>query len=751
MGITETNSFFNLMGFKSGQWQHKIDTRDFVFQNITPYNGDASFLVGPSKKTQQVWAAAEKLLKQERDNGGVLAIDENTVSTAISHKVGYIDQANEVIVGLQTDQALKRAIKPFGGCQTVYKACQEQGKALNPKVIDIFQNYRKSHNEGVFSAYTEEMRNLRRTGVLTGLPDNYARGRIIADFRRVALYGIDRLIAEKTKDRDAIDGQMKEDQIRLREEIFEQISALKDMKAMAKIYGYDISNPAQNAKEAIQWVYFGFLAAIKEQDGAAMSLGNLDGFFDIYIEKDLASGLLNEEGAQELVDQFVIKLRLVRHLRPIAYEQIFAGDPTWATLSIGGSFTGKGHKINKTSFRILQTLYNMGNSPEPNITVLYSPTLFTQAYKDFCAQVSIDTSAIQYENDDMMTEVRGYDDYGIACCVSYQKTASQIQYFGARTNLGKALLLAINAGRDEKAGIQIVKNVEPLTGEYLDYDEVMAKLDQILPKLAKAYAKTMNIIHYMHDKYYYEKSQMSLMDSELERTMAFGVAGISVIADSLSAIKYAKVKPIRNEQGLAIDFEVEGKFPKYGNDDDRVDLMAKNIINQFNHELSKQYIYRQANPTLSVLTITSNVMYGEKTGATPDGRKAGQPFAPGGNPMHGRDSNGAIASLNSVAKLSYESALDGISNTFSFVPKTLGHDLEERVDNLTTLIDGYFIKKGHHLNINVLHRETLLAAVEKPEDHPQLTIRVSGYAVLFIRLTPAQQKEVIARTFHESI
>ncbi len=752
MGITESNHITHISGFKLGQWQNKIDTRDFVFENITPYTGDASFLVGPTEKTKKVWAEAARLLQLERDNGGVLAIDENTVSTTTSHSTGYIDKDNEVIVGLQTDEPLKRAIKPFGGCQTVINACKEQNKALNLEVIDIFNHYRKSHNAGVFSVYTEEMRNLRRTGVLTGLPDNYARGRIIADFRRVALYGIDRLIVEKNKDREQIDGQMMEDQIRLREEIFEQISALKDMQVMAKMYGFDISKPAQNAKEAIQWVYFGFLASIKEQDGAAMSLGNLDGFFDIYIERDLQSGLLDEAGAQELIDQFVIKLRLVRHLRPNAYEQIFAGDPTWATLSIGGSFTGKGHKINKTSFRILQTLYNMGNSPEPNITVLYSPTLFTQAYKDFCAQVSIDTSAIQYENDDMMTEVRGYDDYGIACCVSYQKTASQIQYFGARTNLAKTLLLAINGGRDEKAGTLLVQDIPALSdSEYLDYDEVIQNLNIVLPAIAKAYAKTMNVIHYMHDKYYYEKSQMALMDSELERTMAFGVAGISVIADSLSAIKYGKVKAIRNEAGLAIDFVVEGEYPNYGNDDDRVDLIAKNIIDQFNGELQKQYIYRQANPTLSVLTITSNVMYGEKTGATPDGRKAGQPFAPGGNPMHGRDSNGAIASLNSVAKLNYTSALDGISNTFSFVPKTLGHNMEERIDNLTTLIDGYFIKKGHHLNINVLHRETLLAAVEKPEEYPQLTIRVSGYAVLFIRLTPAQQKEVIARTFHESI
>lgn len=741
--------------FIAGDWKTKIDTRDFVFQNITEYDGDASFLEGPTKKTNEVWAEALQYLQKERENGGVYDIDETNVSTMLSHKAGYIGAHDDVCVGLQTDEALKRSIKPFGGLRTVYTACKEQNRELNPKVIDIFTNYRKSHNDGVFAAYTEEMRNLRRTGVLTGLPDTYARGRIIADFRRVALYGVDKLIEEKNKDREKIDGKiMNEEMIRSREEIFEQVLALEDLKKLAEIYNFDISKPATTAKEAVQWVYFGFLASVKEQDGAAMSLGNLDGFFDVYIERDFARGILNEAGAQELIDQFVIKLRLVRHLRPEAYEQIFAGDPTWATLSIGGTFTGKGHKINKTSFRVLQTLYNMGNSPEPNITILYSPTQFTDGYKNFCAQVSIDTSAIQYENDDLMTAVRGYDDYGIACCVSFQRTASQIQYFGARTNLAKTLLLAINEGHDEKKNIKLIDNIEKIKTDkngYLIYEEVVKNLEVIFPKLAEEYAKTMNVIHYMHDKYYYEKLQMALMDSELERTMAYGIAGISVIADSLSAIKYAKVKPIRNEHGLTIDFEVIGDFPTYGNDDDRVDMIAKDLVDQFNHQLQLQYTYRKAVPTMSILTITSNVMYGEKTGATPDGRKSGDAFAPGGNPMHGRDSDGAIASLNSVAKLNYESALDGISNTFSFVPKTLGADMPEQIENLVTLMDGYFNKKGHHLNINVLNRETLIKAVDHPEEYPQLTIRVSGYAVLFIRLTPAQQQEVIARTFHGSI
>lgn len=739
--------------FKPGRWQDNVDTRDFVFQNITPYSGDASFLAGPTAKTQKIWGAALKFLAKERENGGVYKIDPNTVSSMTSFEPGYICKEDDVCVGLQTDEALKRSIKPYGGLRTVYKACEERGEELSPKVVDIFSNYRKSHNEGVFAAYTEEMKKLRHAGVLTGLPDTYARGRVIADFRRVALYGLDHLIEEKIKDLEKIDGDMNEDQIRLREEVFDQIAALKEMKKMGEMYGLDISRPAVNAQEAVQWAYMGFLASVKEQDGAAMSLGNLDGFFDIYIERDLASGVLDEAGAQEIIDQFVIKLRLVRHLRPDAYEQIFAGDPTWATLSIGGSFNDKGHKINKTSFRVLQTLYNMGNSPEPNITVLYSPTEFTESYKQFCAQVSIDTSAIQYENDDLMTEVRGCDDYGIACCVSYQKTASQIQYFGARTNLAKTLLLAINSGRDEKEGMELFTGIPAISdkSEYLDYDEVVANLNLVLPQLAKEYAKTMNVIHYMHDKYYYEKAQMALMNTEIERTMAFGIAGISVIADSLSAIKYAKVKPIRNEDGIAIDFEVEGEFPTYGNDDDRVDMIAKNLVDQFSGALSEQYIYRGADPTMSLLTITSNVMYGKKTGATPDGRKAGDPFAPGGNPMHGRDSSGAIASLNSVAKIDYRSALDGISNTFSFVPKTLGHDKTEQIENLVSLIDGYFIKTGHHLNINVLNRETLMDAVEHPEKYPQLTIRVSGYAVLFIRLTREQQQEVIARTFHESI
>ncbi len=736
--------------FKGGLWETKIDVRDFIFNNITRYEGNSSFLAGPTEETTKLWDTCKQILKKERENGGVLDVDTSTISTIDSHKAGYINKDLEQIVGVQTDAPLKRAIKPFGGWRVVNKACEEHGYKLDSNVVEIFSKYRKSHNDGVFSAYTEEMRNLRKAGVLTGLPDNYARGRIIGDYRRIALYGIDKLIEEKNKDLDGLTGTMTDELIRLREEVSEQILALKMIQKMAESYGYDISKPANNAKEAIQWTYFGFLAAIKEQDGAAMSVGNLCSFFDIYIEEDLKNGTLDEAKAQELVDHFVIKLRLVRHLRMGEYDDLFAGDPTWATLAIAGTFKDGSHKVTKTSFRFLNTLYNMGPSPEPNITVLWSDKL-TEGFRDFCAKVSIDTSSIQYENDDLMTEVCGYDDYGIACCVSFLKSGQQIQYFGARCNLAKALLMALNEGKDENLGLEIAKGIEPLKDGYLDYDEVTKKFEKTMDYLAESYANTMNVIHYMHDKYYYEKAQMALLDTDVERVMAFGVAGLSVVADSLSAIKYAKVKPIRNDQGITVDFEVEGEYPKFGNDDDEVDQIAKWAVEKFNEALSKQHIYKNATPTLSILTITSNVVYGKKTGATPDGRKAGEPFAPGANPMHGRDTSGAIASLNSVAKIDYRSSRDGVSNTFSIVPKTLGSDYEERVDNLVSLLNGYFKQNAHHLNVNVLNRDTLLDAMEHPEEHPQLTIRVSGYAVNFIRLNRKQQEEVLARTFFEEM
>lgn len=629
-------------------------------------------------------------------------------------------------------------------------ACEENGKKLDENVFEIFTKYRKTHNDGVFDGYTEEMLKLRKTGILTGLPDAYARGRIIGDYRRVALYGIDKLIEAKEEDRRNLIGVMTDETIRLREEVNEQIKALKMMKEMAASYGYDISQPALNAHEAIQWTYFAYLSAIKEHDGAAMSLGNVNSFFDIYIEKDLKNGTLTEETAQELIDQFVIKLRLVRHLRTTEYNALFAGDPTWVTESLGGAWSNGKHKVTKTSYRFLQTLYNLGPSPEPNLTILWSEKL-PKPFKEFCTKVSIDTSSIQYENDDLMREVACSDDYGISCCVSLLESGKQMQFFGARCNIAKALLLAINEGVDEITGIKIVDGIKPLKGKYLDYKDVMAEYKKVMAFLAENYVNTMNVIHYMHDKYYYERAQMSLLDTNVKRVMAFGIAGLSVTADSLSAIKFAKVKPIKNEQGIAVDFETEGEFPKYGNDDDRVDSIAKKIVSDFNKELEKHHIYRNAKPTLSVLTITSNVVYGEKTGSTPDGRKQGMPFAPGANPMHGRDTSGAIASLNSVAKIDYEDARDGISNTFSAALRTLGATEEDQKKTLISLLDGYFKKRAHHININIMSRETLLHAMEHPELYPQLTIRVSGYAVNFIKLTRAQQQEVISRTFFETI
>ncbi len=734
---------------KKPVYQESINVRDFVFNNITAYDGDATFLVGPSDKTNKLWNKVKKLLKMEIDKGGVLSIDTKIVSNIVSHTPGYIDKELEVITGLQTDKPLKRAIKPAGGIRMTMHACEENGAQVSSDIVKIFTEYRKTHNDGVFAAYTEEMRRLRKTGVLTGLPDAYARGRIIGDYRRIALYGVDKLIVEKQKDKDKLIGEMNDELIRLREEVSEQITALEMMKVMAATYGFDIGRPALSATEAIQWTYLAYLAAVKEHDGAAMSLGNVSNFFDIYIENDLKKGILNEETAQELIDQFVMKLRLIRHLRTAEYNELFAGDPTWITEALGGCWTNGQHKVTKTTYRFLQTLYNLGPSPEPNMTVLWSKKL-PDEFKKFCAKVSIDTSSIQYENDDLMRDCGCTDDYGISCCVSMLETGKQMQFFGARCNVAKALLLALNEGVDEMTGIKIL-DVDAVKDGYLDYKEVWKRYKETLAFLAENYVNTMNVIHYMHDKYYYERAQMALLDTDVKRVMAFGAAGLSVVADSLSAIKFAKVKPIRNEQGVATDFEINGDYPKYGNDDDRVDNIAKEIVTFFNNELKKHHIYRDAKPTLSILTITSNVVYGHKTGATPDGRKSGEPFAPGANPMHGRDTSGAIASLNSVTKLGYENARDGISNTFSTTIKTLGGTVDEQENNLIKLLNGYFIKGGHHLNVNVMDKSVLLRAMEHPEEYPQLTIRVSGYAVNFVKLTREQQGEVLARTFFESM
>ena len=733
--------------FKGGRWQEAIDVKDFVKQNVEPYYGNSEFLAEATERTKKLWDLCLEAMKEERDNNGCRAIDTERISTIASHPAGYIQKELEVIVGLQTDQLLKRAMKPFGGMRVVEGAVNERGLEVNPEVKNVFR-YTKDHNSGVFAAYDSEIRAFRSKGILTGLPDNYARGRVIGDYRRLALYGASKLIEAKKADKLAIEGDLDEYKIKLREEVTDQITALQDIIDMGSAYGLDLSRPAQNAREAVQWTYMAYLAAVKEQDGAAMSLGNVSSFLDVFIQHDLKAGAITEEEAQEMIDHFVMKLRMVRHLRPGAYDEIFGGDPTWVTEAIGGQFDDGRTKVTKTSFRFLQTLYNLGPSPEPNLTVLWSTSL-PLGFKDFCAQVSIDTSSIQYENDDLMRPNRGSDDYGIACCVSYQEIGKRIQFFGARTNLPKTLLLALNEGREEKDGKQVIKGVEKIEGEYLDYTEVMEQFKVAMREVARVYAKTMNIIHYMHDKYYYEKSQMALIDTDPGIDMAYGAAGISIIADSLSAIKYARVKPIRDERGLTVDFEIEGDFPKYGNDDDQVDLIAKEVTNIFFTELAKHRCYRNAIPTMSLLTITSNVMYGKKTGATPDGRKAGEPFAPGANPMHGRDTHGAIASLNSVLKLDYNDAQDGISNTFSIVPKSLGSTREDQIENLAGLLDGYFAKNAHHLNVNVLNRETLVDAYEHPEKYPQLTIRVSGYAVNFIRLSKAHQQEVIARTFHE--
>ncbi|MCA9369255.1 MAG: formate C-acetyltransferase [Pseudomonadales bacterium] len=740
----------DIPGFKENFWQDEINVRDFIYTNMTPYDGDSSFLAGPTADTNKLWKECTTLLAKEVKNGGVLDIDTKTISTITSHKPGYLDKRIEKIVGFQTDEPLKRAIKPFGGWRVVQKACEENGYELDERVVDICSNYRKTHNDGVFDAYTEEMRNLRRSGLVTGLPDNYARGRIIGDYRRLALYGADRLIAEKKADKHKLTGTMTDDIIQLREEVSEQIKALEMVKEMAASYGIDVSAPAKTAQEAIQFTYLAYLAAVKEQDGAAMSLGNVSNFFDIYIERDLAAGLITETDAQEFIDHFVMKLRLVRHLRMSEYNALFAGDPTWVTEVIGGLWKDGRHKITKTSFRFLQTLYNLGPAPEPNLTILWNENL-PQGFKDFAAQVSIDTSSLQYENDALMSHAGDCDDYCIACCVSMMETGKEMQFFGARCNLAKTLLLAINEGKDEKTGVKIIPGIDPLPEGPLDYVEVTRRFDKAVTYIAEQYVNIMNVIHYMHDKYYYERAQLAFMDTKIHRNMAFGAAGLSVAADSLSAIKYAEVIPVRNDEGLAIDFKVNGEFPMYGNDDDRVDDIAKELVHDFNQELARHHIYRNATPTLSILTITSNVVYGKKTGATPDGRKAGEAFAPGANPMHGRDKSGAVASLNSVAKIDYNDARDGISNTFSIVPKSLGSSKKDQITNLSVMLDGYFNKNAHHLNVNVLNKETLLDAVEHPENHPQLTIRVSGYAVNFVRLSKEQQQEVIARTFHESM
>lgn len=730
-------------------WQKTIDVRGFVFEKMKPYGGGAEFLAGPTQRTVKLWEKCQALITKERSaKAGVLDVDTKTIATVTSHKPGYIDRKLEMIVGLQTDAPLKRSIKPFGGIRVVETACKESGRTVSPAVVEIFSKYRKTHSDGVFSAYTKEMKMLRKTGILTGLPDAYARGRLIGDYRRMALYGADRLIAAKVEDQEKLLGEMTDELIRTREEVSEQILALQAVKEMALGYGFDISKPARTAKEAIQWTYFAYLGALKEQDGAAMSLGNVSGFFDIYIEADLEKGILNEETAQELVDQFIIKLRLVRHLRTNEYNQLFAGDPVWLTESLAGMWCDGRHKVTKTAYRFLQTLYNLGPSPEPNLTVLWSRNL-PQAFKDFCAKVSIETSSIQYENDDVMRNVTGTDDYAISCCVSKLAVGKEMQFFGARCNIAKALLLALNEGRDEITGVKIVDGIPRLKGKYLKFAEVLKNYKQTLKFLARTYADTMNVIHYMHDKYYYERVQMAFLDTDVRRMMAFGAAGLSVAADSLSAIKHARVRPIRNGDELTTDFVVEGEYPKYGNDDNRADHLAASVVKFFNGELSRQYIYRGASPTLSILTITSNVVYGHKTGSTPDGRQAGEPFAPGANPMHGRDTHGAVASLNSVAKISYADALDGISNTFSVTPSTLGSSLDEQTRNLTSLLGGYFAKGAHHLNVNVVNKEVLRRAMKHPEVYPQLTIRVSGYAVRFINLSREQQQEVLARTFFE--
>ena len=736
--------------FKEGIWKKEVNVSDFIQKNYESYDLDESFLKGKTSKTDKVWKTCEELLKEELKKH-VLDIDTTNMSGIDNFMPGYIDKENEVIVGLQTDKPLKRIVNPYGGIRMVYSELESYHYKLDENVDKYFNLFRKTHNQGVFDCYTDEIKKARHAGLLTGLPDSYGRGRIIGDYRRVALYGIDFLMAEKKKDFASLEGPVMDISLmQLREEVSMQYRALEEIKKMASRYGYDISVPASNAKEAIQWTYFAYLAAIKENNGAAMSMGRVDAFFDIYINRDMKSGMLTEEEAQELIDQFVIKLRLVRHLRTPEYDELFSGDPTWVTCSIGGVTVDKKSMVTKTSYRILHTLTNLDPAPEPNLTVLWSEYL-PDTFKKYCSKMSIETDSIQYENDDVMRPIYG-DDYAIACCVSAMREGLDMQFFGARCNLAKALLYSMNGGIDEVTGDLVIDGFDKNSDEILDYEKVKDMYFKMLEEVCKIYADSMNIIHYMHDKYAYEASQMALHDTHVNRLMAYGVAGLSVVCDSLSAIKYASVKPIRNDDGIIVDFSITGDFPKYGNDDDRVDSIAVMVLEKMYQELKKHPCYRDATPTLSVLTITSNVVYGKKTGSTPDGRKKGVPFAPGANPMHGRDSSGAISSLNSVAKIPYQDCCrDGISNTFSIVPNSLGHTMEERVENLVSLLDGYFIQGAHHLNVNVLNRETLVDAMEHPEKYPLLTIRVSGYAVRFNRLTRVQQEEVISRTFHEKI
>ncbi len=736
--------------FHNGVWQDQINVRDFIQQNYTPYDGDYAFLKEPSERTVKLWDELRALLTQEREAGGVLDADTKVVGRVASHGAGYINQDLEQIVGVQTDKPLKRAMLPYGGVRIAQKALQAHGREMDPDTAAIFDQHRKTHNDGVFACYTDDIRKARSAGIVTGLPDGYGRGRIIGDYRRVALYGVDQLIADKQRlVRESQQQDFSEDWVREREETQDQIQALKDLKIMAAAYGIDISKPAQNGKEAVQWTYFGYLGAVKDQNGAAMSFGRTATFFDIYFERDFAEGTLNEEAAQEIIDHLVMKMRIVRFIRTTDYDELFSGDPTWVTESIGGMGEDGRSLVTKSSFRVLQTLYNLGPAPEPNLTVLWAQEL-PQGFKDFCAKVSIETSSIQYENDDLMRQYWG-DDYGIACCVSAMRIGKQMQFFGARANLAKAMLYAINGGKDEKSGEQIAPVSAPFTGDYLEFDDLMQRFDQTMDWLAATYVKALNIIHYMHDKYCPENIMMALHDPVVFRTMACGIAGLSVAADSLSAVKHAKVKVIRNAEGLAVDYEVIGDYPAYGNNDDRVDAFATDLVERFMDKIRQQPTYRNSVPTQSVLTITSNVVYGKKTGGTPDGRKAGEPFAPGANPMHGRDKKGAIASMASVAKLPYEHSQDGISYTFSIVPKALGKSQTEQIANLGTILDAYFAEQGHHINVNVFEKETLMDAMEHPEKYPQLTVRVSGYAVNFIRLTKEQQLDVINRTFHACI
>lgn len=743
---TQTNAW---KGFKTGLWSHRVDVRDFIQLNFTGYTGDDSFLEGPTEATKQLWDQVMALSKEERERGGMWDMDTKVPSTITSHDAGYLNETLEQIVGVQTDKPFKRSMQPFGGIRMAKAACEAYGYELDKETEHIFTEYRKTHNQGVFDAYSKEMLACRKAGIITGLPDAYGRGRIIGDYRRVALYGVDFLMAEKQKDFESLSTTMSEDIIRLREELSEQYRSLKELKQLGKIYGFDLSRPAENFKEAVQWLYLAYLAAIKEQNGAAMSLGRTFTFLDIYAQRDLDNGTITESEVQEIIDHFIMKLRLVKFARTPDYNELFSGDPTWVTESIGGVGIDGRAMVTKNSFRFLHSLDNLGPAPEPNLTVLWS-TRLPENFKKYCTKMSIKTSSIQYENDDLMRESYG-DDYGIACCVSAMRIGKQMQFFGARANLAKTLLYAINGGKDEKSGLQVAPNFKAIEDEILDYDDVYARFDEMMEWLAGVYINSLNVIHYMHDKYSYERIEMALHDTDVHRTMATGIAGLSVAADSLSAIKYGQVKTIRDENGLVVDFETTGDYPKYGNNDPRVDDIAVQLVESFMRKLRKHKTYRDSEHTMSVLTITSNVVYGKKTGNTPDGRKAGEPFAPGANPMHGRDEHGALASLSSVAKLPYDCCKDGISNTFSIVPKSLGKEDDTQQQNLVSILDGYAMQHGHHLNINVFNRETLLDAMEHPEEYPQLTVRVSGYAVNFIKLTREQQLDVISRTFHESM